>query len=108
MKPSAASPAPPLPAVVPAGLAAAGAPAIPAPAVAKAAPSVALSPGAAAAATPVPMPPEIQPAAATAQMPEQLQRFMQRLEAWALANLRDAKTDGWKFWSLKIPAIIVA
>ena len=44
----------------------------------------------------------------TPPVPEQLRRFSQRVEEWALANQRDAKKDGLKFWSLKCPAILVA
>jgi hypothetical protein len=41
-------------------------------------------------------------------MPVALQEQLRGLETWALANRRDSKLDAIKFWSLKIPAIVVA
>ena len=41
-------------------------------------------------------------------MPLALQEQLMDLETWAQANRRDAKRDTFKFWSLKIPAIVVS
>jgi len=41
-------------------------------------------------------------------MPIALQQQLTALETWALANRHDSKWDAVKFWSLKIPAIVVS
>src|SRR5882757_6331441 len=41
-------------------------------------------------------------------MPSPLQEQLTNLETWAQSNRRDSKLDAIKFWSLKIPAIVVA
>ncbi len=93
-----APPAPPEPAALRAG------PSLPA----AAAPPAALQPLASAATA------AAAPAAAlsglliTSAMPVDLQEQLRGLETWAQANRRDSKWDAIKFWSLKIPAIVVA
>lgn len=41
-------------------------------------------------------------------MPHQLREEFKRIEVWAQANNADARRDALRFWSLKIPAILVS
>jgi hypothetical protein len=41
-------------------------------------------------------------------MPQTLEDQLSELESWAQANKRDAQWDATRFWSLKIPAILVS
>ncbi len=46
--------------------------------------------------------------ASVASMPPALVSQFKTLEEWAQANLRDARWDAFRFWMLKIPAILVS
>ncbi len=41
-------------------------------------------------------------------MPSALREEFRRVEDWAQANKKDARNDALRFWSLKIPAIVVS
>jgi len=41
-------------------------------------------------------------------MPTALAAQLHSLEEWAQANRRDAQRDAWRFWMLKVPAILVS
>jgi hypothetical protein len=41
-------------------------------------------------------------------VPIELQEHLTELEQWAVSNRKDARTDAFSFWSLKIPAIFAS
>lgn len=70
-------------------------------------PDQALSEARATAAAPPP-PLLVSESEVTAVMPVALKDQLTGLEKWAKANRRDSQRDAFKFWALKIPAIVVS
>lgn len=68
-------------------------------------PHVRVSPSAPSAPMHAPIPPSLD---SLEEMPANLRNQLADLEAWAVANQRDARNDAIRFWVLKIPAIIAS